>query len=76
MLKAEDIRVGGTYRAKQPRPYAKGPNDRFVLQVIGERVQYDGPAVRSRMRYCPWVSMAEFLKWADFEVSYEQPANR
>lgn len=68
-LKAEDIQVGKTYRAKRPVQYLFGDyNDRTVIWMgANGTVQYDGPAVKIGQKY-PSVSMEKFLKWASHEV--------
>lgn len=75
-LTKEDIQVGKVYRAKRP---AKGLdfstfttvyNDRTVLFVKNDSVQYDSIAVKNGQNY-PTVSMEKFLKWASHEVVQE-----
>lgn len=70
-LKAEDIVVGKTYRAKRFRGYPTWNNDRVVLWTNGTQVQYDSDTVRQGGRY-PRVSMEAFLKWAAREVTPEE----
>lgn len=72
-LKASDIKVGRTYRAKRPQPVGLGEyNDRYVMWIspAGQQVQYDGPAVRDGSHY-PTVSMEKFLAWVGSEVPAE-----
>lgn len=50
-------------------------NDRTVIwqSAFDGTVQYDGPAVRDGARF-PKVSLADFQKWADRDVTDELPA--
>lgn len=68
------IKVGRTYRGKRPGNAGGLVNDRTVVWVgaIENTVQYDGPAVRDGARY-PKVGHAEFLKWADRDVTDDLP---
>lgn len=74
MSEALKIKVGRTYRGKRPGNAGGLVNDRTVLytSALAGKVQYDGPAVRNGARY-PKVSLAEFLKWADRDVTDELP---
>lgn len=74
-LKAEDLRVGATYRAKRPSRYFRTStfsdtfNDRTILYISRDRgtVQYDSITVRDGRHY-PTVTMEVFLKWVSHEV--------
>lgn len=74
-LTAEDIKVGKTYRGKNPDragsddPRSGWINDRIVLYIgpVSRKVQYDSSAVKEGSKY-PSVTMEAFLKWASHEV--------
>lgn len=75
-LSADVLVIGRTYRAK--RPAAAGDftalcyNDRTVMWLGGDVVQYDGPSVAIGRRY-PKVTVEAFLKWASHDVTDELP---
>lgn len=66
------LRVGGVYRAK--RPAATGSifsalvNDRQIMWMNSEMVQYDSPSVADGRHY-PKVKIEAFLKWAKEEIT-------
>ncbi|MBQ0600774.1 hypothetical protein J7S78_13335 [Klebsiella oxytoca] len=71
-----ELNVNRTYRAKKPRPvfdFNGGlVNDRTVLYIGLDTVQYDGPAIKNGSKY-PTVSKKIFLAWADRDVTDELP---
>jgi len=72
--------VGRTYRAKRPAP-CQAPgffrqqivNDRTIIFIGLDTVQYDGPAVADGRHY-PKVTIEAFRKWAARDVTDELPA--
>jgi len=68
-LTKKDIVIGHTYRGKHPRKhvFTGDYDDRTVLWVGAESVQYDSNAV-GRGRHYPKVPMERFLKWADSDI--------
>lgn len=68
-LTRDDIKVGHHYRAKhvQRVGFLKEPNDRTVVWIGINAVQYDGPSVAIGKKL-PTVTMDEFIKWASHEV--------
>jgi len=67
-LKREDIKVGHTYRAKRFMEYPfGGNNDRYILFIGRDTVQYDSDTVKDGRQY-PQVPMERFLKWDKSEV--------
>lgn len=75
-MEALELVKGRTYRAK--RPAAAGDffkplvNDRTLVYVGWEVVQYDGPSVGFGRHY-PKVSIEAFRKWAARDVTDELP---
>lgn len=69
-----ELKVGRTYRAKKPRESHGLVNDRTVLYIGANYVQYDGPAV-AHGRHYPKVLTSDFLKWADRDVTDELSKN-
>jgi hypothetical protein len=67
-----DIRVGRIYRAKKPANSQGLFNDRQVLYVSENSVQYDGPAVGFG-RHFPTVPRAQFEAWAGEDVTEQMP---
>lgn len=61
------IEMGKVYRAKTPRNVGGLVNDRIVLWVSNEHLQYDSPSVASGRRY-PWITIQNFEKWAGSQV--------
>jgi len=80
MITEKDITAGHVYRAKKPRAvgslFQSYYNDRHVLWVSIDRskLQYDSPAVPLNGKY-KTVTMEQFLKWADKDVSDSIPAD-
>ena len=72
-----ELKVGRTYRARRPAPVFDFDgglvNDRTVLYIGLDSVQYDGPAVKNGSKY-PTVSKEKFIAWADRDVTDELPA--
>ena len=68
-----ELSVGRTYRAKKPGRIGSLINDRTIKWIGTEEVQYDGPAVAFG-RHFPKVTIADFLKWAERDVTDELPA--
>jgi len=64
-----DIKPGKIFRAKNPK-YCDGLglNDRVVLSVQGNKVQYNSYEVPVGTTY-PTIKMEQFLGWAKFEVT-------
>ena len=71
-----NIERGHVYRAKKPKgigmflPYF---DDRQVVYVSSDRVQYDSPTVRDGRRY-PTIDRDKFEKWAGSDVTEGYPA--
>lgn len=71
-----ELTAGRTYRAKRPKPVGfLDPlfDDRTILWIGLDEVQYDGPSVKFGRKF-PKVSKAAFLRWADRDVTDELPA--
>jgi len=68
-LTKADIKPGKIFRAKNPK-YCTGLglNDRVVLSVQGNKVQYNSYEVPIGTTY-PTIKMDAFLGWAKFEVT-------
>lgn len=69
------LKVNRCYRAKKPRPagqFVSYVNDRQIVRLGVNTVQYDGPAVHSGRRY-PIISKEEFLEWASHDVTDHLP---
>lgn len=73
---AIELRKGRTYRGKKPRAITQlGDalvNDRTIIYLGIDFVQYDGPAVKTGRHY-PRVKREEFLAWAERDVTDELP---
>lgn len=71
-LSKEDLKEGRTYRSKKPRPMLfdrdKAYDDRTIIHMGFDTVQYDSDLVRTGRRY-PTVTIAEFLAWAKEDVT-------
>lgn len=66
---------GHVYEAKRKRAVGFLPafwNDRQLLRVWDDSVQYDSPTVRRGSKY-PTMSREKFLKWAGRDVTDEMP---
>lgn len=68
-----DIQKGRVYRAKRPTNCGGYYNDRQVLFVGINTVQYDGPAVGVGRHY-PTIPMEKFQAWAGEDVTDKLPA--
>ena len=71
-----ELKVGRTYRAKRPAVagWVHEPliNDRTLVHIGLEYVQYDGPSVAFGRRY-PRMTIESFRKWAARDVTEELP---
>lgn len=67
-----EIQKGRVYRAKKPGNTGGYYNDRQVLYIGIDTVQYDGPAVGMGRHY-PTVSMEKFKAWAAEDVTEKLP---
>lgn len=71
-----EIKVGRTYRAKRPRGagtiFQTLVNDRTVIWIGMNELQYDGPAVKNGSHY-PRISLEKFRTWAERDVTDELP---
>jgi hypothetical protein len=67
-----DIQRGRIYRAKKPANSRGLFNDRQVLYVTEQVVQYDGPAVGFGRHY-PTVTREQFEAWAGEDVTDKMP---
>nr|WP_279077291.1 hypothetical protein [Hafnia alvei] len=67
------LAAGRTYRAKKPRNAGWLVNDRTVIYIGSDSLQYDGPSVKAGSKY-PSVSKVKFIEWADRDVTDELPA--
>lgn len=73
LLKPEDLIERHIYSAKRPRRTVSGIyNDRLLLRVLENSVQYDSPTVAFGRRF-PVVSKEVFLKWAHKDVTEKTP---
>lgn len=74
MLTKEDLKVNHVYSAKRPQTigFYRCFNDRMIIWMNGNSVQYDSPTVRQGQNY-PTVSIEAFLKWADADVTKQTP---
>ena len=69
-LTREDLKLGHTYRAKRFKQSGFGTNnDRVILHIGSDSVQYDSDTVRTGRHY-PSVSFEKFLKWAKEDVTH------
>lgn len=68
--------VGQVWRAKRPAPTGEFlkplVNDRVIMWIGAETLQYDGPSVGLGQHYRK-VSIEDFEKWAGREVTDELP---
>ena len=76
VLTAADLKVDRTYRAKQPAKAGDEAkpcyNDRTIMWMGGNVVQYDGPSVRFGRNY-PKITVEVFLAWASHDVTDQLP---
>lgn len=74
-----ELKVGRTYRAHKPAQagswLSPEVNDRTILHIGIETLQYDGPSVKHGAKY-PSVTIAAFLKWAASDVTDQLPEGR
>jgi hypothetical protein len=74
-MNAEEILDGYFYRAKKPVKVEDGGyNDRRVLWVDHNRVQYDSPTIGNGRHY-PTIPMEKFLSWVGKEITQEDYMN-
>jgi len=73
-LKLEDLKVGHLYRGKRFREFLGLTNDRVIIYLGRDAVQYDSHTVRQG-RHFPQVTVEAFLKWASHEVEEEKPSS-
>lgn len=76
-LTKNDLKIGSVYRAKKPIKkwnLRRGEyfNDREIIWIGDDYVQYDGPAVRHGGMY-PQVRVDAFLEWAGSELVEDVP---
>lgn len=70
-----ELKVYKTYRAKKPRAttgWNSYVNDRTIVWMGSEELQYDGPSVKNGSHY-PKISIEKFLEWAEKDVTEELP---
>ena len=70
-----DLRVGRTYRAKNPKSvgiFFPLFDDRQIVWIGSTNLQYDSPGVKIG-RKLPFIEIDKFLKWADRDVTEELP---
>lgn len=74
MSEALKLERGRTYRGQKPAcvPSCRLVNDRTVIYVGVDEVQYDGPSVAPGRHY-PRVPIGKFLEWAGHDLSDELP---
>lgn len=69
------LEQGHTYSAKRPASVGVFDpvwNDRMILRLWENSVQYDSPTIRDGRKY-PIVSKEKFLRWAKEDVTDEIP---
>lgn len=68
-LGPDDLIVGHTYRARNPKEILfVGFNDRTIVWTNGIKLRYDGPAVKMGQHY-PTKTVEDFLGWAKMDVT-------
>ena len=69
-----ELQRGRTYRGKKPACVRSCGlvNDRTVIYIGVDEVQYDGPSVAPG-RHSPCVPIAKFLEWPGHDVTDELP---
>lgn len=76
MSESIELIAGHTYEGKQKRRinfvFDTVINDRHILHMGCDTVQYDSPTVRPGKRY-PTVSKEKFIKWLGKDVTDEMP---
>lgn len=73
-LTKNDLIRGHIYRGKRFREFLGSNNDRILVWVGGDEVQYDSDTVKDGRRY-PRVPVEKFLKWADKDVTPQEEAD-
>lgn len=69
-LTKEQLAVGKTYRAKRYRDTLGFNNNRTILWIGENTLQYDSHTVKHGRHY-PKVTIEQFLRWAKCEVIEE-----
>lgn len=73
---ALELIQGHCYRAKKPRAtgglFSPVYNDRQIVHVGIETIQYDSPTVKNGSHY-PKVTKEKFLAWAGSDVTDQMP---
>ena len=71
-----ELKVGRTYRAKKPAQagswLSPQVNDRTIIFIGYDGLQYDGPSVKPGSKY-PRATKEAFLKWAAADVTDQLP---
>ena len=71
-----NFKVGQTYAAKKPRKIFLGLssywNDRQILWVGTDSIQYDSPTINDGRKY-PTTTLEVFRKWAGENVTAKMP---
>ena len=71
-----ELIVNHVYEAKKPATvgvFERLLNDRMIIWIGVDTVQYDSPTVRQGRRY-PTTTKKAFMKWAGRDVTTEMPA--
>lgn len=74
-MEAKDLIVGHVYESKHPKPvgiFNPLYDDRQILFIGAEIVQYDSPTVKENRHY-PRRSIDQFLRWARRDVTEDMP---
>lgn len=66
------LKVGHVYRGKRIRNCKGLVNDRIIIWMNAEEIQFDSPSVADGRHY-PTVSIGKFIAWADRDVTKELP---
>nr|WP_189657362.1 hypothetical protein [Pseudomonas peradeniyensis] len=71
------MKRGRTYRGKKPSCVRSCGlvNDRTVIYIGIDEVQYDGPSVAPGRKY-PRVPISKFLEWAGHDVTDDLPPGK
>jgi len=75
MLEEKDIKEFHCYRGKVFQGKDKGPNNDRTIILIDKKaktVQYDSDSVSYRQTALPVIPLAEFLDWAEREITEEE----
>ena len=72
-LTKDDIKEGHWYRAKRYREglFGNTNNDRKVIWMSGDKVQYDSDTVKIGQRR-PTITIEKFLNWAKRELKEDE----